>query len=411
MMRVVVAIAFAACNSGGAALTDALSIDAFTGPVEVTVLTATGDGQPDLGARVVFYDAADNVVFFAPVGPDGRAVHPLTAGSSVAVVRTLTSAAFRSVSIHTIRDVEPGDRITLGVAASASYRAGATDRMSVQYTPLSTSSGPYMMTPCATATQVRGPGSPYTLLFHESCAKPTFDLFTVADDAQSRYFIWQPDIAYVPGSTITLPDAWQPMGSLATTYTNGPSEPTEISEWLYMLIDNIPFEVERRQATLQPGGTTTTHLHAPGAGDRILYMARRAAGITIVDDYSVVAASTVTSLPIDLAALPLPTFASPARQVADGVTWTETPAGTPDARFVNWSAQWTKNGVERVILWTVMEKPSSASSVKLLPLPMAYADDDPTQAGVDVVLRSANVSYVDYDTSMATPPRGNTART
>jgi hypothetical protein len=48
------------------------------------------------------------------------------------------------------------------------------------------------------------------------------------------------------------------------------------------------------------------------------------------------------------------------------------------------------------VYWVTVEDPAGAASTSLVPLPTAYASDDPNQQ-TGVTLTGAQVAYVDYD--------------
>lgn len=374
--------------AGGDASTDAPASTS----VAITAYTFKGDGAPDPTAIAIFSDASGATIQHGLVDADGHAQCDLADGGSITVLQVThdpTNLALVTDHLTSFRDVAPGDHLVVGRTRDPAYRAGATDAMTLSYTPLSSSSGPYIYAQCVDGGSGNGP---LTLTFHASCETPAFDLLLFADDTSGvRNYIWRPGVAHVASGTIAIPNTWQPIARTATTVTNARTGALLAVE-LDVVLGGTAFLVD--SANTPPFALAFAPVATP-----TLLTAWQTQGVKTIDRQVVVTTGSPMAVAIDMASLPLPAPAQ-ARQNAAGLTWTETVGGNPDARAIVWSSTWIDgNQANHSAVWQIIEKPTPATSATLPALPTDYAEDDPTFADPQ---RSGHVTgaaifYVDYD--------------
>jgi hypothetical protein len=167
--------------------------------------------------------------------------------------------------------------------------------------------------------------------------------------------------------------------------------------FLFMLVGPFAVEMNRGGFDVSPAAPTSLHNWAPGAGRGAVAKIRRG-GDPVLDHHTIVDPTAVSTMTIDLDALPLPVVAQRPAQATQSITWVEQGAPAGDARFVNWRAEFTSATEMTQFFWTTMENPLTGSgTTELLQLPEEYADIDPTRIfPVALNLTGSFVSYVDY---------------
>ncbi|MBA3465536.1 MAG: hypothetical protein H0T46_36725 [Deltaproteobacteria bacterium] len=403
----------AACD-GGSALPDGAidagpasdsAVDASFAPVDVTVRSWTGDGLADATATVVFLDPSGAVTSQVSCDAQGHASAPIVAGGSVIVIQSTkdpTNLARQYERLTQIRGVKPGDELLVGRSKKADNRRGITSVMSASYNLLpQPSGGPYLAIGCAD-TSSGNAGAPITLTFHDSCVTPTFDMLSLQDGGSplARHYVWQQGLPYAPGTTVTIPNTWQPIGQNTTTVLNTPGGLTRVFAQLDAVINGVPREIDRRGVETPPSGTNTIPLRYAPISTPTLVTASTVRGIEIPERQARLVTGNASSVTVDLAELPLPSIGvvTPNQM---GMTWSESGTGNPDARIFHWAASWTDNNqVTHEALWEIMEPTDSGRTLVLPSLPPAFASHDPTVILDPLrppMIRTAGVSYIDYD--------------
>jgi hypothetical protein len=392
-----------ATTDGGGQPDAAVDTGSSANQVDLEVLTTTGDGLPDPDAIAVFYDPSGAVVAHGQVGADGRVHAELPDGGSVTVLQIRVEPNFdRTDFLTTIRGIAPGDQLVVGKARRGDVFTGDIDHMAMAFTPVSASST-MIATACGGGTS--SPNGQASLEFHASCATPTFDILAIGDrTGGERDFIWQTGNAHVPGSSLVLANTWMPVSPLALTVENVPPNLQRVASRLHVRVGLAPFELDSTAVELPAPGTNTMSLRDPsGAGDGTQVTVFTVVGIKTLERFERMLAPGAASATVDLAALPLPQVVGVPLQTPTGATWTETPAGTPDARIVEWSTAWRDvgNNIGHRATWTVVDEPGAPTELVLQSLPAAYYHDDPMQQGNLTFdqpgARGAAVFYVDYD--------------
>ena len=380
-------------HDADAGIDAAIPIDAPAPNIELVVWNIGGVGGPDPAAIAIFYDEQDAVVQHGVVDADGKAFAYLPNGGSVTVIQTSTNAPLDHdllILPTTVRGVRPGDSLVFGRPKQPSQNTGSLDVMMARYTPADSERAAFIKE-CGYTTPLQDHLS--YLFFYEICAASTFDLLAV-NATTPRKFVWMPDVPYIPGGQVVIPDDWQPFGTFDVSYTNIPAEML-VAQTLSQLVGTKRWELARDQSLLAAGATTISRPYAPGAGRGTVVHTRRLIGLDTVEAWVRHITGSPTSLTIDMAAQPLPVVVGAPQQSGTGATWTETGGGNPDARYVLWEAGWTApDNIRRKVFWQIVE-PALGTSTTLLPFPAAYASSDPTLASTPR-LDDVKVSYVDH---------------
>lgn len=401
----VLAMVLVACGGGGndpdpdSAVPDDGPSD--PGRVDVTVFKVDATGDIDATAIVIFYDQDDAIVSHGSVNAVGQAFGFLPDGGSVTVLRELPgeSALDHVHALATMRNVKPGDNLVFD-RRREEQATGAMDTMVANYTPFD-NDGVSMIKPCNGTPFVAGKpvplGTPSSkiLQFYEGCTTPTFDML-VLSQGTNRQFIWMPDVPYVGGGSVTVPDTWQPMQTLTTSFANLPAGDSLVGVFVSTLVGPMQVEMNRGQFTLNPASSSVSHQWPPGAGRGAVVLASPNAAQNL-DQHLVFTPGSPSAVSIDFAALPLPRPGRPV-QMADSLAWTETGAPAGDLRFAGWIAELTDTERHR-FFWTEMSDATvPRTSTTLLPLPDEYAASDPTRAPPGTLaLQGSFVQYLDYD--------------
>jgi hypothetical protein len=407
-MKRCLSLLIAACGGGSSSPADDAGNPGVDAPdpsnVTITAHLLDRTGRPDPEAVAVFYDETNTVVSHGIVDADGKAHAFLPNGGSVTVVRRATSGSDTNISLISIRDVRPGDDLMFSSRQlPEDTLTGVQDTMVVSY-DAPDNSGVAMLKPCSGPLLASGvaPGpvfAPATgiLVFYEGCTTPTFDMLAMTQGS-SRQFVWMPDIPYVGGGGVTVPNTWQPMSTLATTFENVSGTP-QLAIFVSMLVGPWPFEMNRGNFPVSPASPSVAHQWAPGAGRGAVVQVFPFTGVPgETEKHVVIDPDAVSEVTIDLAALPLPALPQQATQSATGVTWTEQGAPAGDARFVNWRGRLADATGTRRFFYNTIENPQSGTGTsEILPLPDDYTDRDPTKVfPTALTLAGASVSYVDY---------------
>ena len=378
---------------------DAIAVDAADPAtlVEVTAYTQRkGDGQRDPKAIAVFVDPAGNFVKHGQVDANGVASAYMPSGGTVIVVQGQSppdNLFIRYVNISVIRDVMPGDRVIAGSRTRTRVeKSGIQTSMYASYTPIG-STGPALLMACGIDG---GIGNPRGITFSASCATPSFDLLAIGDDSTSvRKFVWHEDIPYASNGTFTIPNTWQAMPTTTTTFLNVPPNLTRVFASTFAVVDDLPFEIDRKSVEQPAAGTSAVALLYAPITNAPLVVANTIQGVQTLERMKVVPAQPA-DVTIDWAALPVPR-AVMVQASETGATWGVTGSGAPDARLVIWAAEWLDgNNVQRYVTVEIVEPVTSTNATTLPSLPAAYAGDDPTAAAQKTV-RGAAVQHVDYD--------------
>ena len=399
MRSVAFALLLVACGGGGGAELDAGDPDSADGPlqmgrVDVTVYTTDRTGAPEPDAVVVFYDPAGAIVSHATTNTVGQAFGILPDGGSVTVLREYVDPGSAFERLHmqlTQRGVKPGDNLVVDIHRDE-QRTGAMDSMVVSYTPFGTDDTA-IVKPCSPG--VRAVQSSQ-VFFYEDCTTPTFDLMLLSQ-GQNRQFIWMPDVPYAGGATVEVPDAWQPMGTLTTSFENLPPGDTLVGVFVSTLVGPLEVEMNRGQFFVNPGASTVSHPWPTGAGRGAVVFATLNPPQSL-EQHLFYAPGSPSNIAIDFDALPLPRPGHP-NQTATAMSWTETGAPSGDLRIARWDGEHTTADAHHRFFRIELSDPTVAVTTStLLPLPDELADRDPLQVPTaNLLLKGASVQYLDYD--------------
>jgi len=387
-----------ACHGNSGHSTDSGAIDtpadARSTIVDVTVLTSTGDGAPDPTAIAVFTDHNGTVISAGMVDSNGHASAELPDGGDLTVLQAVdeSGAPRRQDRLTTILGVVGGDQLVLGVPPDPAHRGGTETTMMFDYTPINTSMPPALFAACPDFGVNQ---STITLGFYASCVTPKFDLLLLQDSMSAgRFYDWQPDNVYSAGDHFTMPDNWLAIGHNTTTFTNIPANLPNVAAELDVVIGGRKMRLDLETLQLPAPGNGTLSLEYVPEVRPMSIAVRYGNGINYVETHVLATTSVPDPASFDLAELPLPhlTKVMPA---ADGVAWSESRAGAPDARLVTWFGSWTAAGVGHDAVWLVEDDGSARAGITLPSLPAAYAADDPTTNSPTV--GGASVLYFDYD--------------
>lgn len=369
------------------------STDAMLGTVSVTVYTWIGDGAIDPTAVAIFYDGAGNVLQDGTVDAQGVAYGDVPDGGSVTVLQAHTDPmdlTQRFDRFSTIRGLKTGDHLIIGVLSNPTFKSGATDTMTANYTALDPASGPSFLLACADADSTNA-GAPYTFTFYATCETPTFDLLTLDSGNGMTEYEWQPGLTRTPNGSITVPNTWTPLSHTANALTNTAGN-YALGVSLSHVVGGVPFLIDQAYLPAPTVGENDVSFRYAPVPTPMRFTALLNEGPAALERQVVVTTGSPATTTMDLAALPLP-VPTHVTQTATGVTWMQVDQGTPDARFVTWSAMWSDaNHVVHSAVWEILE-PAVGTTSSLTSVPTMYANEDPTGAQ----LRGGSVFYVDYD--------------
>jgi hypothetical protein len=367
--------------------------------VWVHVISPAGDGFPDPTAIAIFMDPSGTVVQDGLVDSNGDASTLMPGGGTVTVLQVSVDSAnsTRREQITTFRGVKGGDSLHVG-RKDPTVLSGHPDTMTATM-PLDAYAG-VLIDACGGAEQQSGPpNGTQTFTFYDSCRTSTFDILMLDNMGGTPEFVWQPGVTFSEHGDVMIADNFQLMSQNTTTVANIAANVTG-GVRLYTMIGTWPLQMGLKSITPQSSPSTQVMAmpYAPGAGSGTLVYVEEVTGIEPLQQFAMLTTGSASNLSVDVSQLPVPTVAARATQTTSGASWTQTDAGAPDARYVTWIAQWTDSAasMNHVVDWAFVEDPSGPTTSALVPLPDAYAADDPTKAS-GVTLGGANVWYVDYD--------------
>lgn len=360
--------------------------------VSVHVTTPTGDGKDDTTAIVVFMDASGAAVHDGPTDATGHASWDLPDGGSVTVLqRYVNTSNNKNVDLlTTFRAVKPGDMLNAGRLKSRTMYFGQSVPMTA-HMPTDAYSATLYFACGSSSSPSAPPDGLQTLTFYDSCLPATFNMLALRQNNTQRDFMWQPSTTFVAHGDVTIGDNFMPMGQYTANLTNIPAN-YNVGVVSETMVDTFPVELDNHtfDPTVSPTNATIQLAYPPGAGNGTVLWERQAQGIYLRHVRVAVETSTPASIDWDLSELPLPQLGGSHADATD-VTWGETATtGTGDARIVLWAGQWGTHASN----WLIIEPPTPATSSALVPLPPAYADDDPTANAAPG--EASAVWYVDY---------------
>ena len=398
-------------RSGDAPSTDSASVDVPPGPdapppdapdpsrVWVHVTDTTGDGGPDASAVVVFMDSSGAVVQDGTVDASGDASVELPGGGSVTVLQVSIDpgTGAHQDRLMTFRGVKPGDFLHAGPARAVNTFSGPSYSMTA-HLPLDAYQA-QLYFECGNGTTIGPPNGLQTLTFYDSCRTSSFDVLMMENMSGVAEFVWQPGLTFADHGDVTIADNFALMAKTSSPITNVPPGLSNVGVWLYTNVGALRVGMDQQSVQLPSGGDQTIALrYPPGAGTSTLLYAAEFSALSSTQSFARVTTGSPATIGLDLASLPLPTISTRAMQTPSTVTWTQSDAGAPDARYVTWLGSWTDAGTntKHTAVWGIVEDPSGTTSSSLVPLPPAYAADDPSHASNPTLL-GATVAYVDYD--------------
>jgi len=351
--------------------------------VTVHVQTPTGDGKPDPTAIVIFANATE-VVHDGMVDASGDASWDLPDGGSVTVLQRYDNTDRHVDQLTTFRRVIPGDVLQAGAPKSRTMYFGQQIAMTAHMPTDAYTATVYF--PCGSSSAQQN--GVETLTFYDSCSPPTFDMLALRDGSA---YVWQTNTTLAAGGDIAIGDAFVPMGHYTASLANIPAQ-ENVSVVSETMVDTFPVQLDTHtfDPTASPTSQDITLAYPPGAGKGTVLWEREAQGTYLRHTRIAVDTSAPATLAWDLSELPLPTLAT-AHADATGVSWNQSGSGKASERVVQWIGQW---GTDHTANWTIIEPADAATSSALVPLPAAYAADDPTANSPTNII--GTVWYVAY---------------
>ncbi|MEO8700885.1 MAG: hypothetical protein ABI867_12630 [Kofleriaceae bacterium] len=391
-------------NVDAANVDDGATPDAALPPVNITALTYVGDGLPELTARIVVTDLANNVVFDGPVDAAGhaQAILPAT-GGNVTLVRVLADSPTQlTAALTTVTNVKPGDEVTIGRKALATItNQGGQTTMSATFTPTAGATQHQFFTTCGTTSV--GATSPATLSFRDSCHGATFDILGVATGPTlaTPRFIKVANINHVSNGAFAIPGGFSTMQNFTVNALNTPAEISTMTVQRASMIENAAVATQSVTVDGDPaaGTVTTTVPFAQGVGTRSqvgIVLART--GAEGNQRHDVHTANLATSQDIDLGQHELP-WITGITTSANGTSWTVlAPGDQPDGVVLQWSGRWLDGAKNVSVAWRIANPAvGDIAAVPLPALPSVLAQFDPAQQTTTVIPSTAIVFMVDFD--------------
>jgi hypothetical protein len=360
--------------------------------VTVHVTSHVGDGKDDTTASVVFMGPTGDVVHDGPTDATGNAAWDLPDGGSVTVLQAYddTPNNRRVDLLTTFRGVKPGDALNAGTPKSRTMFYGQGVPMTA-HMPMDAYSA-IIYFPCGSSSSPSAPPDGLqTLMFYDSCLPATFDMLALRTTNGQRDFMWQPGVTFQAHGDVTVNDTFAPIGHYTANLTNIPAN-YNVNVTSLTMLGTFPLQLDAHtfDPTVTPTNASITLQYPPGAGSGTVMWERQGQGIYLRHTRVNAVPAAPDSIDWDLSELPLPDLGGSHADATD-VTWGETATtGTGDERVVLWVGQWGTH----IANWYIVEPPAPATSSALVPLPPAYAADDPTANGAMGI--AATVWYVDY---------------
>jgi hypothetical protein len=372
--------------------------------VTATVLTNTGDGAPDLTAKVLFQDADGSVVADGPVDAMGHAQALLPRGGTVSAIRIVTDTPNGlSAIITTTTGVKPGDDLVFGLKPPGTItNQGGDTTMTVSFTPPDAGASYTFYTACGSAASTpAAPASPMTLHFRDSCHGPTFDLLVVASGGKlaSPQFARLTNITYANGGSFAIPGVFTTMASFTVNMTNIADAVSNLTVTRASMIDSTVAGDQTVAVGDPPAGAVSVTLpFAQGFETRSqIAIATSRPDATGTQQFETHTPALSATLNVDLGTLQVPWITSLAMKPT-GATWsTVVPGDAPDGMVTTWGGRWNDGTRPFTIAWRVVQ-PVEASGMTLPKLPATYAMLDPGQQTVAVTPFAMILNVVDYDT-------------
>ena len=374
--------------------------DAPPGPVLVTVLSSTGNGAPDVTARVVFQDPQGALVLDAMVDAMGKAQALLPSGGAVTVVRVVSNTpTTHNAILTTITGVKPGDDLVIGLKRRAvTADEGGATQMNVSYTTVAGATYYQFFYACGNGGIVQT-APPNVLAFRDSCHGASFDLLATAQGGTivPPRFTYLSGVTHTSGGSFTMPFGFTPMTTFTVNATNTPAEVTSISSSRWSLIENSVAARQNGSVSGDPpaGAVTMTMPYAQGVGTSSqVEVTFTRPGVTM--QHQVRTATLASSISIDLGEYELPVLTGQG-VTRTGATWTAmTPGDAPDGQVLLWSADWTVGAQARSVNWDVIG-PASLTGQPLPRLAAVLAEYDPAAQTVAVRVKTAVLYMANYD--------------
>jgi hypothetical protein len=398
-------IALAACNSSSTPSpdhTDAQAADTATAdtpwpidaapPITLHATSLAGDGTSDTTAIAVYPDLGGTVQT-ATIGFGLNVMVPEHATVTVLQEATGSDGVIED-HYTTFIGTESDDDLIAGPARRQDVPTGNAVTMSV--TLPADHLGATVYSECGALTPTNGSA---TLTLYDSCGADPFNVLAIDGSAAPPVFGWQTNEMVTGGGSLAITDTFNVFDPLALSIANVPAGLTRLEahdEIVLGAISALSIPLDDQSLASPPAGSASLTMRYPlGAGDSTFVVAREFTGSDDLRDVAVSSTTSSTNFALDLAAQPLPTVALPTR-TSHGLTWTETPAGSPSSRIVTWHASWhDPNGAEHDLTWIVIDDPANPPTMTLPTLPAVVAAYDPFAAS-DLVLGTYGVEYVAY---------------
>lgn len=368
-------------------------------PITVTVLSATGDGAPDLSARVLFQGPDGAVVSDGLVDAQGHAQAVLPGGGVVSAIRIVADTpAELTASITSTLDVQPGDALTFGLLPSATVTGqGGQTTMTAAFAPVAGATSYTFYTPCGFT---RATASPATLGFRDACHGARFDLLatTLAGTPATPMFFKVTEVSYQSGGSFSAPASFGAMNNFTVQVTNIPDAVSSMSVLRASLNENLPVASTSTVVPGDPADSVQVAVPYPqGFGTRseiTVLMSRPDA--QAAQRHEVHTASLGAGATVALVRQQLPWLTGIAA-TATGVKWSlVAPGDPPDGMLTSWSGTWSDSGRPVSVSWLVTQ-PAELAGMSLPRLPPTYQAIDPGQQSVAVTPGPATLYMADYD--------------
>lgn len=384
---------------------DAPEVPVDNRPVKVIVLTSTGDGLPELTARVLFQDAAGNLVLDGMVDQAGQIESPLPTGGTVTTIRITddTPAQLRA-ELSTITGVRPGDDLTFGAKARPTItNQGGQTSMTFDYTPVTNATSHVFSTTCDTASGTTMTGPPpaasVALDFRDPCHGATFDVLGVASGTAlaAPRFLHVKNVMHEAGAKRDLVGAFIEMKPFTVTTLNVPPGLSNMAVARASLLDHTPVAAQSESLANPAAGTIATSVpFAQGVGTRSeVNVTLNRSGAAGFQRHSMRTPTLTPSATVDLDQQTVPWLAD-VTGTPSGITWTTTVGGDPDGMAMRWAGQWTVGSRTTIVGWRVAQ-PFAATGMTLPRLPPAYAELDPQAQTTTITAGHPTLSIVNFD--------------
>lgn len=369
------------------------SPDGPAGPVSITALTLTGNGQPQAGARALFYDRDGALVADQTTPADGTASADLPPGGTAVVVWTQSSG----VHIDAILGVEPGDDLVMGHRASPPGLPIGTVTANL---PATDGAQDYAVSGGCADSGFRVPDGGQVSLkvtfYGGSCDPDTYDYLAVATGADHRPLAYAEllDQPLVDGQTLPAFSDWHPVGSFTARFTSVPAGAIPLSVTAVPTMDGILFG-SGVGADIVPDGKSQVSFALPRFGDG-LYLATEVATTSTAFSQTVYTrAPGGLNDSIELGPLLLPWVTAPSVPGSRCIALSQQGSGTADGEVVLMHPAAARDHDQ--VAWEILAPPGTTRIVlPHLPDDLAAYELAPGETGASKLWLIESSDFDDY---------------